>query len=105
MISRHPDFMAKLLPQLCAIIEQTLGDLRQESVGLQLGSAVFEKLPVNENFLRSVLVKAIEAMNYYRENTKSKIIPSAIVKSVFVFFATFIIAHGCQALIQATNSI
>lgn len=40
-------------------------------------------------------MKTIESLNYYSTNTKSKIVPSAIMKSVFVFFATFIISHGC----------
>ena len=44
-------------------------------------------------------------MHYYRNNTKKKVIPSAIVKSVLVFFATFVVNHGSAKLIQATDGI
>ena len=52
-----------------------------------------------------MLFKTFESLHYYRNNTKKKIIPSTIVKSVLVFFATFMVNHGCQALINATDAI
>lgn len=44
-------------------------------------------------------------MHFYRNNTKKKVIPVAITKSILVFFATFIINNGVDLLIQSCDSI
>lgn len=62
-------------------------------------------MQLDDNLLQSVLYKTFAAMHYYRNNTKKKVIPSAILKAVLVFFATFMVNHGCQRLIQAADGI
>jgi hypothetical protein len=44
-------------------------------------------------------------MSFYRNNTKNKVIPVKITVAVFIFFATFIVANGIDALLQACDKI
>jgi hypothetical protein len=44
-------------------------------------------------------------MHFYRNNTKNKVIPISITKSIWTFFATFIINFGEDSLLQATDKI
>lgn len=44
-------------------------------------------------------------MHFYRNNTKNKVIPVAITKSILVFFATFIVNNGADLLVETCDSI
>jgi hypothetical protein len=44
-------------------------------------------------------------MHFYRNNTKSKVIPISISKAIWSCFATFIIYLGAQNLIAACDKI
>lgn len=44
-------------------------------------------------------------MHFYRNNTKNRVIPLAITKSVLTFFATFIINFGEKALLDTCDKI
>lgn len=44
-------------------------------------------------------------MHFYRNNTKNKVIPVTITKSILTFFATFIVNFGEDSLIVACDKI
>ena len=85
-------------------------EIRCEAVALKLCSCVFERLgsvPLQDNgaFLNEVLVSIFKSLHFYRNNTRAKIIPGSIMKVVHIFFATFMVCHGSQALIDSCNNI
>ena len=45
-----------------------------------------------------------KSLHFYRNNTKSKVIPGAIMKSIHVFFSTLMICHGSDTLVNACNA-
>jgi hypothetical protein len=45
------------------------------------------------------------SLHFYRNSTKSKIIPSAIMKCVHNFFSVFMICHSSKTLIDACDKI
>ena len=46
-----------------------------------------------------------QALHFYRNNTRAKVIPASIMKSIHIFFATIMVCHGSQALVNAANTI
>lgn len=44
-------------------------------------------------------------MHFYRNATRSKVIPAAITRAIHIFFATFMISFGSERLIKACNGI
>jgi len=81
-------------------------DVRMESVGLQIGSALFERIGVPDaNLLKDFLLQIFTTMHFYRNNTKNKVIPIQITRSILIFFATFIVNYGTDALLQACDNI
>jgi hypothetical protein len=81
-------------------------EIRMEQVSLQIASSVFEKIGVpNQDFLKSYIISIFTCMHFYRNNTRSKVIPLPIVKSIWTFFANFMIYNGSQTLIDTCNSI
>lgn len=91
------------------IVTQLLNtQIRQENEALKISSAIFEKLGTafdNGSFLHAVLMGIFTSLHFYRNNTKSKVIPTAIMKSVHAFFSTFMVNHGSQSLIDACEKI
>ena len=55
--------------------------------------------------MSSVLVSIFTSLHFYRNNTKAKIIPASIMKAIHVFFATIMVVHGSEALLNACNSV
>jgi len=45
------------------------------------------------------------ALHFYRNNTKSKVIPSSIMKCVHNFFSVFMICHSSKVLVDACDKI
>lgn len=83
-------------------------DIRMESTAMSIAGAIFEKLQgpsVTEQFINGFLFSVFSCLHYYRNNTKGKIIPITISKSIWSVFATFVIYHGAQALIAACDKI
>lgn len=85
-------------------------EIRCETVALKICSAVFERLgdaPLSDNggFLNAVLIGIFTCLHFYRNNTRAKIIPASIMKSIHIFFATFMVCHGSQALLDSTNAV
>ncbi len=81
-------------------------DFRMEASGIQLASAMFEKLGTyDEGFLKKLLFGIFTTLHFYRNNTKQKLIPISIIKSVHVFLSTFMITSGTAPLMQTCNSI
>tara|TARA_B110000305_G_C19306686_1_gene571922 strand:- start:464 stop:724 length:261 start_codon:yes stop_codon:yes gene_type:complete len=75
-------------------------EIRQETIGLQIGSTYFERMPsFEDSLLKDFLFGIFSSLNFWRNNTKNKIIPVAIMKQTHIFFATFMISHGPQKLI------
>lgn len=44
-------------------------------------------------------------MHFYRNSTRSKVIPVVITKAIHIFFATFMISFGSERLIKACDGI
>ncbi len=107
MISKHPQYVQQYLPFVAQIVNHLLTSaMRMESSALQIAQAVFEKISVdNSALLREVLVGVFTALHFYRNNTKSKVIPSAIMKCIHTFFAVFMVCHSNKTLLDACNSI
>ena len=81
-------------------------EVRMEQIGLQIGSAVFEKLgTVNDQFMKAFLYNVFACLHFYRNNTKTKVIPVPIIRSVWSCFANFMIYHNSQALVAACDQI
>ena len=81
-----------------------------EKVGLDIASAIFERIgQVQEvsqsGFLNAILLAIFTSLSFYRNSTKSKVIPVAVMRSVHSFFATIMVCEGSQFLIQGCNSI
>jgi len=82
--------------------------IRMENEALKISSAVFEKIPVGydkASFLNAVLLGIFQSLHFYRNNTKSKVIPTSIMKSVHSFFANFMASHSTQELVSACDKI
>lgn len=77
-----------------------------EPVALQISSALFERIGmVSDEVLNKILFSIFTCMHYYRNNTKNKVIPASITRSIHIFFATFMVNFGSDALIQACDKI
>lgn len=59
----------------------------------------------NGTFANQVLVAVFTSLHFYRNNTKSKVIPASIMMAIHVFFANFMICYGSDALINACDQI
>lgn len=99
--------LANIQHVICHLLKP---DVRMEQVALKLCSTVFERLgpaPLQDNgqFLHQVLIAIFTCLHFYRNNTRSKVIPASIMKSIHVFFATFMVCHGSQALVEACNGV
>ena len=107
MLFKYPVYMQEHVKSIEKIVLHLMSkDIRMESVGLQIGNALFEKFGVyDENFLNQFLFSTISTMHFYRNNTKQKIIPIQISKAVHTFFSTFIVNSGTDSLVQACNKI
>ena len=101
MIRKYPQHMVQFNNQLSWLIKHLLNsEIRQETIGLQIGSTYFERMPsFEDSLLKDFLFGIFSSLNFWRNNTKNKIIPVAIMKQTHIFFATFMISHGPQKLI------
>ena len=80
-----------------------------EQTALKICSAFFEKVGFtsqeSSTFLTEVLRGIFTSLHFYRNKTRSNVIPSAIMKCVHVFFSTLMVCHGSATLVQACDSI
>lgn len=77
-----------------------------EQTGLQITSAVFERMGIfSDELLGKVLHSIFTSMHFYRNATRTKVIPAIIVRAIHIFFATFMISFGSERLITACNGI
>lgn len=68
-----------------------------ETIGMNIASALFEKLGqggLADQFIHSFLFSVFSCLHFYRNNTKTKLIPVTIAKSIWSCLATFVIYHG-----------
>jgi hypothetical protein len=107
MLFKYPELMQTHVGSLQKIILQMMApDFRMEAIGLQMGSALFEKLGVYDaEFLKTFLFAIFSTLHFYRNNTKHKQIPIPIIKAVHVFLSTFIVTNGTTALVTACDKI
>lgn len=107
MTYKYPEFIQQFQQQLSEIIKHLLSnDMRMEQVALSIASAIFEKIGIiNEQFLKQFLVGMLTCLHFYRNNTKAKVIPVPIIKSVWSLIANFMIYNGSESILQACNSI
>ena len=59
----------------------------------------------DDQIVKDFLFGIFSSLNFWRNNTKNKIIPVAIMKQTHLFFATFMCSHGPAKLIQVCDSI
>jgi len=78
-----------------------------EQAALKMSSAFFEKIgmPADGQFLHQLLMSIFQSLHFYRNNTKSKVIPAVIMKHVHAFFATFMVCQNTQTLVEGCNKI
>ena len=67
-----------------------------EKEGLSIACSILERIGLveevnNAGFMQKILLAIFTSLNFYRNHTKNKVIPLAIMKSVHVFFATTMI--------------
>jgi hypothetical protein len=93
--------------QIGHIVIHLLGtDIRMEQTGLQITSAVFERIGIfSDELLAKVLTQIFTFMHFYRNSTRSKVIPAVITRAIHIFFATFMISFGSERLIKACDGI
>ena len=77
-----------------------------EGVGLAIASAMFERMGNQaDGLVNPVLMNIFKCMHFYRNNTKKGVIPVQITRSVLVFFSTFMINKGIDALLAECDKI
>jgi hypothetical protein len=81
------------MPNLKEICKLLMGaDVRMETVALSIASTLFERVEECDlDFLKDILLTICQSLHFYRNNTKSKTIPTTIMKAVHLFFANFMI--------------
>ena len=84
-------------------------DIRMETTGLSVASAIFEKLSNTggfiEQFIQGFLFSVFSCLHFYRNNTKAQVIPLTISKAIWSCLATFIVYQGAQTLVAACDKI
>ena len=81
-------------------------EVRMEVTAMNIASAIFEKLQAgSEQFVNGFLMSVFTCLHFYRNNTKTKLIPLTISKAIWSCLATFIIYQGSQNLIAACDKI
>ncbi len=68
-------------------------DVRMEPTALTIAGAIFERIggSLSGEFVKGFLMSVFQCLHFYRNNTKSKMIPLTISKAVWSCLATFII--------------
>ncbi len=107
MIYKYPEHFTSdpnNIQQLQAIVSQLMNtEVRMESTAMSIAGAIFEKLAqgggATDQFVQGFLYSVFTCLHFYRNNTKTQMIPMAISKSIWSCFSIFIIYHGTQALI------
>ena len=100
MICKFPDHIKQYSNEVGTIMKHLMStDIRMEAVALQIGSALFERIGIlDETLLKDFLFSIFSTMHFYRNNTKNKSIPISITRAILVFFATFMVNYGADAL-------
>jgi len=69
-----------------------------EPTAMSIASAIFEKLSMggglSDEFINGFLFSVFSCLHFYRNNTKTKVIPLTISKAIWSCLATFIIYQG-----------
>jgi hypothetical protein len=107
VIFKYPDFAKQYISNILGIMAHLINvDIRMEITSLQIASAVFEKIGIPDaKFLNDYLLAIFQTLHFYRNNTKTKTIPTKIVKSMWAFFANLMIYHGTGTLFSACDNI
>lgn len=109
VICKYPEYAQKHVPTIQKIVSTLMNQtIRMENEALKISSAVFEKISAGYDkaaFLGAVLVGIFTSLHFYRNNTKSKVIPTSIIKAVHSFFANFMASHSTAELVTACDKI
>ncbi len=109
IIAKHPVYSQQHIKNIQQIATHLLSQqMRSEQNALQIAQAVFERIGFgfdNGEFLNSILLGIFQSLHYYRNNTKSKVIPSSIMKYIHTFFTVFMVCHSSKTLVDACDSI
>lgn len=107
--AKQPQYAQGHMDAIKQIVEHLINpQMRCEKPALQIASIVFEKLGSTFDqgqFLHSCLLGIFTSLHFYRNNTKSKVIPKAIMSAVHVFFATYMVYTNSAALTTACDKI
>jgi hypothetical protein len=84
--------------------------MRMEQEALKISSVILERIGLQSDqsgsgFVHGVLLGIFTSLNFYRNHTRNKVIPVAIMRSVHSFFATLMVCQGSQSLIDSCNQI
>lgn len=109
VISKHPEYACQHIENIKWVIKHLLSaEMREEKSALQIAQSIFEKIGLGfdqGDLLHQVLYGIFSALHFYRNNTKSKVIPSAIMRCVHNFFSVFMICHSSKILVEACDKI
>mmetsp|Transcript_5909 Transcript_5909/g.9614 ORF Transcript_5909/g.9614 Transcript_5909/m.9614 type:complete len:184 (+) Transcript_5909:1963-2514(+) len=107
MICKYTDFTKQFSGDLINLCKHLMSQaIRMEGEGLKIASAMLERMGMfDPAFVKDIFFAIFSSLHFYRNNTKGKVIPTAIMREVLVFFATFVINFGIQDLINVCNQI
>jgi len=109
IIAKHSTYAVQQMKQITMISQHLLSvQMRMESSALLIAQTIYERVGPgfdNGEFLRSILTGVFTSLHFYRNNTKSKVIPSAIMKCVHTFFSTLMICNSTKFLMDACDQI
>lgn len=109
VIAKHPNYASGHMGQIQAIVAHLLTSaIRMEQAALQIASCVFEKIGHSFDqgqFLNAVIFGIMTCLHFYRNNTKSKVIPAAIMKVIHVFFGNLMVTSNSQTLVEACDKV
>ena len=102
MIYKYPEFFSAdggKMNSLQQIVKHLMQpDIRMETTAMSIAGAIFEKLALlggmTEEFLNAFLFSLFSCLHFYRNNTKTKLIPVTISKSIWSCLATFVVHNG-----------
>lgn len=101
MIYKYPEQFtgdANNMRSLQEIVSHLMkAEIRMETTAMTIAGAIFEKLSaggLTDQFVKSFLMSLFTCLHFYRNNTKTKLIPLTISKAIWSCIATFVIYQG-----------
>lgn len=107
MIYKYPQQVIDKIQDMQNIVAHLMNsEIRMEPQAMSIAGAIFEKLqPLNETFLQNFLFSVFSCLHFYRNNTKTKLIPVTITRAIWSCLATLVVHNGVTPLLNACNKI